>query len=119
VSETEEKNKALVRRFIEAQDKGDLQTLDELFAPDFIDHSLLPDQEPGREGYMRAVAEVLASFSATHTTIDFQATDGDMVISRLTTHSIHDRGELWGKAPTGQERKTTAILIHRSPGTRS
>jgi ketosteroid isomerase-like protein len=39
---TEEKNKALVRRFLEAQAKGDLQTLDELLAPDFVDHSRLP-----------------------------------------------------------------------------
>jgi ketosteroid isomerase-like protein len=42
VSEAGEKNKALVRRFIEAQDKGDLEALDELLAPGFVDHNLLP-----------------------------------------------------------------------------
>ena len=53
MSEAEEKNKALVRRFLEAQDKGDLYALHELLAPDFVDHSPLPGQEPGREGFMQ------------------------------------------------------------------
>ena len=48
-----EEKKALVRRFVEAQDKGDLETLDELLAPDFVDHNLLPGQDPGREGFMQ------------------------------------------------------------------
>jgi ketosteroid isomerase-like protein len=64
VSASEEKNKALVRHFLEAQAKGDLQTLDDLLAPDFVDHSRLPGQEDsGREGYVRMVAEDHAAFS--------------------------------------------------------
>ena len=35
-----EENKALVRRFVEAQANADLDTLDKLLAPDFVDHSL-------------------------------------------------------------------------------
>jgi len=50
----EERNKTLVRRFLEAQaDNGDLDVLEELLAPDFVDHSLRPDQDSGREGYIR------------------------------------------------------------------
>jgi ketosteroid isomerase-like protein len=113
VSEAEEKNKALVRRFLEAQDKGDLETLGELLAPDFVDHSLRPGQEPGREGYVQGVAEDIAAISDARTTIEYQATDGDMVISRFTMRSIHDRGAYFGVGPTGQERETTGILIHR------
>jgi hypothetical protein len=36
------KNKALVRRFVEELDKGNLDVIDELLAPDFVDLSLLP-----------------------------------------------------------------------------
>jgi hypothetical protein len=39
-----EENKALVRRFFEAQAKGDLDAVREMMAPDFVDHSLLPGQ---------------------------------------------------------------------------
>ncbi len=110
----EEKNKALVRRFVEAYDKGDLETLDELLAPEFVDHSLLPGQEPGREGYMQGVAEDLAALSHRRSTIEYQAIDGDMMITRLSTRTIHDRGVYLGiLAPTGQESENQAIVIHR------
>jgi serine phosphatase RsbU (regulator of sigma subunit)/ketosteroid isomerase-like protein len=112
----EENNKALVRRFVEARDKGDLETLDELLAPNYVDHSLLPGQEPGREGFIQSVAEEHAIFSNFHTNIEDQAAEGDKVITRLTVNRIHDRGEFLGVAPTGMEFKSTAIIIHRIVG---
>jgi serine phosphatase RsbU (regulator of sigma subunit)/ketosteroid isomerase-like protein len=115
---TEEKNKALVCRFLEAQSTGDLETLDELLAPDFVDHGLLPGQDPGREGFMQGVAEANAALSFIRTTIEYQGTDGDdMVITRHTTRTIHDRGAYLGlMAPTSQERETRGMLIHRVSG---
>ena len=110
----EEKNKALIRRFFKALDEGNLDAIEEMLAPDFVDHSSLPDQEPGREGYKRLLAEDRAALSDVRTTIEYQATEGDdMIISRVIMRSIHDRGELMGIAPTGQERVSTGILIHR------
>ena len=114
----QEENKALVRRFIEAQFKGDLETLDKLLAPDFVDHNLLPGQEPGREGFMQGVAEDAAAVSYIDHTIDYQATDGeDMVMTRLTTRAVHDRGVYLGvMAPTGKEYETQGIVLHRIVG---
>src|SRR5918999_249959 len=111
---TAEENKALVRRFVEAQVKADLDTLDKLLAPDFVDHSLEPGQDAGREGYMRALAEEI--FSNQRTIIEDQAADGDKVISRLTINRIHDGGEFMGVAPTGIPFQSTAIVIHRISG---
>jgi serine phosphatase RsbU (regulator of sigma subunit)/predicted ester cyclase len=111
-----EENKALARRFLEAQDKADVEALDELLAPDFVDHTLLPGQVPGREGYIRMIVEDIAALSDVRTTIDYQAADGDMVITRQTSYSTHDRGELRGLLPTGRERETTGIVIHRISG---
>jgi ketosteroid isomerase-like protein len=100
--------------------RGDLETLDELLAPDFVDHSLLPGQEPGREGYMQGVVEDLAALSNRHSTVEYQATNGDdMMVTRLTTRSIHDRGAYLGiLAPTGQEYESQGIVIHRIEGDR-
>jgi serine phosphatase RsbU (regulator of sigma subunit)/predicted ester cyclase len=108
-----EENKALVRRFLEAQVNGDLDTLDELLAPDFVDHSLFPGQDPGRKGFMQSAAEEHAIFSNVRIHIEDQAAEGDKVISRLTIKRIHDRREFMGVAPTGMELKATAIVIHR------
>jgi serine phosphatase RsbU (regulator of sigma subunit)/predicted ester cyclase len=112
-----EANKTLVRRFLEAQATSDLETLDELLAPDFVDHTLLPGQDPSRQGYVRHIAEDHAAFSDISTTIEYQATDGDdIVITRHTTHSIHDRGKLLGMEPTGKEWTLAHIDIHRISG---
>ena len=109
----EERNKALVRRFVEAYAKSDLQSLDELLALGYVDHSPFPGQKPDREDYMRAVAEDQGAFSDSHIIIEDQAADGDRVISRLTMRGTHDRSEFMGVAPTGRVWETTAIVIHR------
>ena len=111
-----EEKKALVRRFVEAQANADLDTLDKLLAPDFVDHSLQADQEPGREGFMQSVAEEPTIFSYVRANIEDQAAEGDKVITRLTMRRIHDRGPFLGLAPTGMEIKTSAIVIHRIAG---
>ncbi|MDQ3862867.1 MAG: ester cyclase, partial [Actinomycetota bacterium] len=108
-----EENKAIVRRLLEAEDRGDLDALEELLAPDFVDHNPLPGQDPGRGGYMQGIAQDHSALSIAHTTVDYQATDGDMVITRYTTRTVHDRGKYFGVGPTGQKRETTGILIHR------
>jgi serine phosphatase RsbU (regulator of sigma subunit)/ketosteroid isomerase-like protein len=109
----EETNKVLVRRFVEAQANADLNTLDELLAPDFVDHSLQPDQDPGREGFIRSVAKEPTIFSNVRANIEDQVAQGNKVITRLTMKRLHDRGEFLGLAPTGMEIKTSAIVIHR------
>src|SRR5215218_1367857 len=111
-----EENKALAHRFLEAQVNGDLDTLDELLAPEFVDYSLQPGQEPGREGFMQLVAQLSAAVSNASVLFEDQAAEGDKVISRLTMKRTHDRGEYLGFAPSGMEIKTTAIIIHRIQG---
>jgi serine phosphatase RsbU (regulator of sigma subunit)/predicted ester cyclase len=113
---SEDNNKALARRFLEAFANADLNTLDELLASDFINHNPLPGQDPGREGYMRTVAEKHDAYSDIRHTIDYQATDGDMVITRHTTHRIHDRGAAVGIEPPGREWTFTHIDINRIVG---
>src|SRR5215213_6556670 len=112
-SEAEEKNKALVHRFLMAHARGDLDALGEMLAHEFVDHSLLPGQVPGREGYIQSAAEQHAALSDIRYIIEYQATDGDMVTSRLTMRATHDRGTLFGVAPTGKEWATPLIVINR------
>jgi serine phosphatase RsbU (regulator of sigma subunit)/predicted ester cyclase len=117
-SKAEEKNKALVRRLLEAHAEGDLDALEEMLAPDFVNHSLLPGQVPGREGYIQSAAAQNAALSDMRYIIEYQATDGDIVISRLTMRAIHDRGTLFGVAPTGKAWATPVIVIDRVSGGR-
>jgi serine phosphatase RsbU (regulator of sigma subunit)/ketosteroid isomerase-like protein len=113
VSPEEENNMALVRRFMEAQAKGDLDTLDELLAPDFVDHSSFAGQEPGREGYMQQVAEQIAALSDVRCIIEDQLAKGEKVVTRITWRSIHDRGEYFGLMPRDKEVEVTSMTMHR------
>jgi predicted ester cyclase len=116
VSSEEQRNKALVRRFWEAQANADLDTLGELLAPDFVDHSLLDDQEPGREGYKQQVAEQIAALAEVRCIIEDQVAKGDKVVTRITWRSIHDRGEYFGLMPRGTQVEVTAMAMHRIVG---
>ena len=116
VSLEEEKNKALVRRFWEAVARGDIDAIDELLAADFVDHSTLAGQEPGREGYKQQVAEQHAALSDVRSTIEDQLAKGDKVVTRITWRSIHDRGEYFGLMPRDKEVVVTAMAMHRIEG---
>jgi len=116
VSEVEENNKALVRRFLEAHAKGDLDTLEQMLAPDFVDHNLIPGQRPGREGYLRSFSEFHAAYSHTRYVIEKQLAEGEEVVTAFAVSSTHDRGEWMGLVPTGKEFKAQLVLIHRIVG---
>jgi steroid delta-isomerase-like uncharacterized protein len=107
-----EENKELARRFLEAQARGDMETLDELMAPDFVDRSLLPGQKPGREDYKRSLAEMLSVHPNTGFRVEDQIAEGTMVASRFSGTSVH-RGKYLGADPTGQETRYSGIHIHR------
>jgi len=116
VSSEEEKNMALVRRFWEAQANADLDTLDELLAPDFVDHSSFAGQEPGREGYKQQLAEQHAALSDVRIIIEDQVAKGEKVVTRITWRTIHDRGEYFGLRPRGTEVEVTSMAMHRIVG---
>ncbi len=72
-----EKNMALARRFIKALVKGNLDAMDEMMAPDFVNHTeLLPSQQPGREGEKRAIAQISAAISNVSIVVEDQVAAG-------------------------------------------
>jgi serine phosphatase RsbU (regulator of sigma subunit)/ketosteroid isomerase-like protein len=116
VTSEEEKNKALVRRFIEAQLETDLAALEEMMAPDFVDRSLMPGQEPDREGFKHSVAENVDTFSDISYIIDDQIAEGDKVTTWYTGSSTHDRGPFMGIPPTGKRESFKGVFLHRIVG---
>src|SRR5215208_1649818 len=119
LSMSAEQNKALIRRLFKVQEdlqngKADLNTLEELLAPDFVSHyKRLPGQQPDREGYKRVLTELRATSSNVRYLIEDQVAEEDKVVTRFILQTTHDRGELMGVTPTGREVSGKAILIHR------
>jgi serine phosphatase RsbU (regulator of sigma subunit)/predicted ester cyclase len=110
-----EETMALARRFMEARVvKRDLDAVDEMLAPDFVNRNkLLPGQEPDREDYLRGISAFHAALSEGRLIIEDQVAGADKVVTRFVVHSPHDRGELMGVAPTGRVLTNRAIVIHR------
>jgi predicted ester cyclase len=110
-----EENKAIVRRFLKELAKGNLDVIDELAAPDFVDRSLMPGQGPTREDFKRSVAALLDARSITSFTIEEQVTEGDTVVTKYKESHV-SRGEIMGLPPTGTEETFEGIYIHRISG---
>ena len=111
-----EENKALVRRFSEELAKGNLDVIDELLSPDFVDRSLMPGQGPTREDFKRSIAEIREGWTTTGFAIEEQIVEGDTVVTRVRESGFH-RGTLAGLPPIGKEEETNrGIYIHRISG---
>jgi len=106
-------NKALVRRFYEEIDRGDLAAMDELVAEDYVDHSPPPfaRSRPGREG-LKESFRLFWEATPGHHRIEDQIAEDDKVVTRLTVYGTH-AGDLPGFARTGNRLEMTAIVIHR------
>jgi len=116
VSEAQENNKALVRRFLkELAEKGNFDVMDELLAEGFVDRNPTPGQGPTREDYKRSVEEILRTFSITNFTIEEQIAEGDTVVTKYT-QSGFTRGERFGVALPEKEDTLEGIFIHRTSG---
>lgn len=110
---TPEENKALVRRFYEEIDKGNLDAMDELVDENYIDHNPppFPGLAPGREGLKQAF-KIFSVATPGYHQIEEQIAEGDKVVTRLTSYGKHE-GDLPGAPRTGNDLKMTSITIHR------
>jgi ketosteroid isomerase-like protein len=106
-------NKAIVRRFYQEIDKGNIDILDELVAPDYADHNPppFPGLLPGREGLKQSFRLFQDATPGYHV-IEDQVAEGDKVVTRLTAYGKHE-GNLPGAPKTGNDMKMTSITIHR------
>jgi steroid delta-isomerase-like uncharacterized protein len=108
-----EENKALVRRFYEEIDKGNLAAMDDLVAEDYVNHHPppFPGLAPGREGLKQAF-EIFWNATPGRHVIEDQVAEGDRVVTRLTAYGTHEN-DLPGIPRTGNKMAMTAVAIHR------
>jgi steroid delta-isomerase-like uncharacterized protein len=107
-----EENKAIIRRFIEAFEKNDQETIRELVAGDYEAHGPGAPKPVDRETLMQRISVFNAAFRDLHVVIEQQIAEGDLVTSRLTWRGTHT-GEFQGIAPTGKQVAVSAVSIER------
>ena len=113
-----EENKAVVHRYIEeVWNAGNLDLIDEMFAPEYTNHSPSPGQTPGPEGLKQLITMFRDAAPDLHLTVEDMIGEGDEVVTRWTARGTH-QGELLGIPPTGKQIAMTAIVIERFSGGR-
>jgi steroid delta-isomerase-like uncharacterized protein len=108
-----EESKAIVRRFWGVWEEGNIDLVDELLAPDYINHTpATPDQPTGPEGVKAVVAMFRSGMPDLRVVIEDMIAEGDKVAVRYTLEGIHE-GDLFGVPPTGQRLSIKSISVER------
>jgi steroid delta-isomerase-like uncharacterized protein len=106
-------NKAVIERLSEELwNRQNLAIVDELVAPEWVDHDAAQGMPPGPAGLKALAAGMQAAFSNGRSTIEDMVAGGDRVAWRWTYRSRHT-GEFQGIPPSGNEVALTGITIDR------
>ena len=111
-----EQNKALARRWADIFAQGNLDLVDEIYAPDYVSHDpTMPEDIRGVEGARDFYSMYLSAFPDAEITIEDQVAEGDTVATRWTGRGTH-RGEMMGVPPSGNRVEVMGVTISRIEG---
>ncbi len=105
-------NKAIIARYVEATNVGDLDILDQLVYEDYVEHDPVPNQKPGREGLKEAYTMFNSPFPDLRFVFDDVIGEGDLVFGRGVISGTH-QGEFFGVPPTGKKVHWTGTRLFR------
>ena len=97
---------------LEVLNTGNFELLNELLAPEFVDHTPRLGIAPTREGMMESAKALRTAFPDLRYSIDDSIVCGDQIVHRLTATGTMT-GELYGIPATGKRASWTEIHIGR------
>jgi steroid delta-isomerase-like uncharacterized protein len=102
-----EENKALVRGFYDDINRGAVDAFMAKLADDFVEHEAFPGVPPTKQGVGMLFEQLRKAFSGFQMNVEAIASEGDMVIVRLTMTGTHV-GAFMGIPPSGKEVRVPA-----------
>jgi len=105
-------NKAVVQRFRDALNAGDLDGAFAVFAPNAVVHMQSAPEPLTKEGFQQLGRLILSAFTGGVATVEEMIADGDKVVSRLTFRGTHT-GDLMGIPPTGKSVTISETIINQ------
>src|SRR5947209_8749754 len=107
-----EENTAAQERFAEGVVNGNLDVIDEVMAPEVVDHDPAPDQGPGPEGFKQFFTNLQNAFPDFNIEPEHMvATDDDVAIAYTLTGT--HQGDFLGVAPTDRRISVRGVQIAR------
>jgi steroid delta-isomerase-like uncharacterized protein len=112
----EKDNKAIMRQFWGVWEHGNIDLLDDLLAPEYVNHTLAtPDLASGPEGVKEDVSMFRSGVPDLRVVIEDMIAEGDRVATRYALEGTH-RGDLFGVAPTGRALSIKSMTVERLSG---
>jgi len=107
-----QQNRALIKTYFdEVWSKGNVELLDELLSPDYINHTpTSPNPIPGPEGLKPIVLEMRKGFPDLHYEIEDLIITPNRIVARTIVRGTH-MGQLWGMHPTKKTFEISQINI--------
>ena len=101
----------IIRYFEEVWNQGHLNVLDEIIAPNYINHSPgIANPIPGPEGLKPIVAAIRKAFPDLNYTIENMVISEEQVAIHTTMRGTH-QGDLFGLAPTQKKVEVSQMQI--------
>ncbi len=107
-----QENKAIVRRWVEAFNEGNLDAVDELVTDSYVRHDPNSPEVRGPEEEKRLISMYRSAFPDLRFTIEDMVAEDDKVAMRVGMSATH-KGELLGIPPTENRLSLTAMEIYR------
>ncbi|WP_412538777.1 ester cyclase [Longispora sp. K20-0274] len=92
--------------------KRQVDLIDDVFAPDFVEHVLIPGYTPDRAGLHRFFDDYLAAFPDMHCAIQNEVNEGDKHVIHITATGTM-RGDLMGMPAANKQASWEEIHISR------
>jgi len=106
-------SKVIERYYTEVWNQGNLDVLDELLDPEYINHNPgLPNPIPGPDGLKPIVAAMRTGLPDLRFKINDMLTTTEKVAIRCTMYGTH-LGDLFGNPPTGKKVKINQMQIEQ------
>jgi steroid delta-isomerase-like uncharacterized protein len=110
---TLEANKDVYRRMVEeVVNTGNLDLVDELFDPAYVDHSAPPGAPGGLEGVKAVFGMFRAGFPDVRFSVDDMVAQGDVVATLVHGEGTHN-GTFMGIPPSGKHAKWRSVGFFR------
>src|SRR5947209_6050536 len=103
-------NKALIRSYVEAWNRGDLQEMSRYWSTDMRHYTRT--RAHNYEETKQIVSSFMSAFPDLHWQIDDIVAEGDKVVTRMTASATHS-GSYMGLPPTGKQINCSVLGIAR------
>jgi steroid delta-isomerase-like uncharacterized protein len=105
-------NKKTIQRIIdEGWNRGDIEVLDELISPDFVNHTAL-EPRGSREAFKQRIQAIRSAFPDWKMSVEDMLGQGDKVVTRWRARGTH-LGTLGDIPATGKVVEVTGITVDR------